>query len=148
MEAPEDPAFYARICAKHRIGVDILDRDYHRTEITNWVKAKVLAKAKEGLVRLAEKYFLEPGRVYHMVRMMGTEAGDYLLFSHLDSLRERAIVQLMFQWHAEAYYKAHQRLKRRRDREFRALKEDLIQITERAGLSTTVRLKLLQDSLF
>jgi GMP synthase (glutamine-hydrolysing) len=36
-----DPALYADICVKHRIGVDILDRGYHMTELTNWVKAKL-----------------------------------------------------------------------------------------------------------
>lgn len=37
----EDPLTYARLCAKHRIGVDILDRRYHRTELANWLAAKV-----------------------------------------------------------------------------------------------------------
>lgn len=37
-----DPAPNALLCAKHRIGVDILDRDYHATELNNWVRRKIL----------------------------------------------------------------------------------------------------------
>jgi GMP synthase (glutamine-hydrolysing) len=37
----EDPGFHARLCAKHRIGLDILDRRYHMTELANWLSARV-----------------------------------------------------------------------------------------------------------
>lgn len=37
----EDPAFYARLAAKHRIGLDIIDRSYHMTELSNWLTRKV-----------------------------------------------------------------------------------------------------------
>lgn len=106
-----------------------------------------LAQAKEGLVRLASKYFDKPGRVYHAVRLMGAEAGDYMHFSHVESMRERAIARLMFQRHAEEYYIANQRMRRRREREITELANNLIAIIERAGISTRARLKLLQDSV-
>lgn len=32
-----DPAGYPRLCAKHRIGVDVLDQDYRMTELRNWL---------------------------------------------------------------------------------------------------------------
>lgn len=38
----EDPVFHANAAAKHRVGVDILDRAYHLTELRNWLQAKVL----------------------------------------------------------------------------------------------------------
>lgn len=38
----EDPVLHANAAAKHRVGVDILDRAYHLTEIRNWLDAKVL----------------------------------------------------------------------------------------------------------
>lgn len=38
----EDPVFYANAAAKHRVGLDILDRTYHLTELRNWLQAKVL----------------------------------------------------------------------------------------------------------
>jgi len=38
----EDPVFHANAAAKHRVGVDILDRAYHLTEIRNWLNAQVL----------------------------------------------------------------------------------------------------------
>ncbi|MEM7267817.1 MAG: type 1 glutamine amidotransferase [Pseudomonadota bacterium] len=37
-----DPARYADMCVKLGVGLDILDRDYHLTEIRNWLEAKVL----------------------------------------------------------------------------------------------------------
>ena len=38
----EDPILHANAAAKHRVGLDILDRAYHLTEIRNWLNAKVL----------------------------------------------------------------------------------------------------------
>ena len=38
----EDPVLHADSAARHRVGVDILDRAYHLTEIRNWLDAKVL----------------------------------------------------------------------------------------------------------
>ena len=38
----DDPVLHADAAARHRVGVDILDRSYHLTEIRNWLKAKVL----------------------------------------------------------------------------------------------------------
>ena len=38
----EDPVLHAAAAAKHRVGIDILDRAYHLTELRNWLKAKVL----------------------------------------------------------------------------------------------------------
>ncbi len=38
----EDPVLHANAAAKHKVGVDILDRAYHLTELRNWLKTKVL----------------------------------------------------------------------------------------------------------
>ena len=38
----EDPILHASAAAKHRVGIDILDRSYHLTELRNWLNAKVL----------------------------------------------------------------------------------------------------------
>ncbi|MEM7546434.1 MAG: hypothetical protein AAF367_12920 [Pseudomonadota bacterium] len=37
----DDPAAYARLSAKHRIGLDLLDRRYRVTELTNWLSGPV-----------------------------------------------------------------------------------------------------------
>ncbi|MEM7524784.1 MAG: type 1 glutamine amidotransferase [Pseudomonadota bacterium] len=37
----EDPIVYARLSAKREVGLDILDRDYHVTELRNWLTKKV-----------------------------------------------------------------------------------------------------------
>ncbi len=37
----EDPAFHAPLCARHRVGLDLLDQTYRMTELATWVKHQV-----------------------------------------------------------------------------------------------------------
>jgi len=36
-----DAMSYAHLCATHRVGIDLMDQGYHRTELTNWLSSIV-----------------------------------------------------------------------------------------------------------